>query len=751
MLKDTPFEIVYSTGEKEPIEFFFDALIESNQFDLGLGFFSSTAINVLSAGFAYFIHRGGRMRVIINDVLPQKDKEAIESGIKMTDVEFEKKIIEDISKFTETLSKQDEHFFKCLSYLISINRIEFIATIPINEKGGIAHNKYGIFTDEKLDKVVFNGSTNFSKNSLLNNVESISCYTSWTKSKSEFKRLKYFEEVFNKTWEGESRNIQIIPIEKVKGYIKEHFPVLDIEQLLEEEKLLLDILPISSNSLKDKIKKLYPKCNNVPHFPFNGEPRNYQIKAYENWVKNNYQGIFAMATGTGKTITSLNCVLQEYNKTGGYNVLILVPTTVLLEQWIEECAKFNFPNVITSLNEGWKNLLSTHLFLLANNISSDFIFITTYATFNRKAFQVLIRNKKLSNLILICDEAHNLGSNHSLKNLPNNIIKRIGLSATPNRVYDERGSKQLEVFFNSFSPNYTSRFSMKNAIEQGYLTKYEYYPTITHLNYNELLEYKEITKELIKHFDFNKKEYKESASFLLIKRKRIIHQAENKKKVFEKIIKDLIAQEGNNLKHVLVYVPEGFDNNYSVIDSYTLKQEDQRIINEYSRIISKNKISTYQLLGETKDREEVLKRFGNGKISVLTAMKTLDEGVDIPATKYAIFCASTGNPRQFIQRRGRVLRKFQGKDKAVVYDIVVAPNLEAWDDEPIKIREKLLNMEINIFKNELNRVANFLYACDNRPDISIGKNPNLKQLVDLAYNYEINLDGLINDLEKADN
>lgn len=750
MLKDIPFEIVYSTGEKEPIEFFFDALVESSQFDLGLGFFSSTAINVLSAGFAYFIHRGGRMRVIINDVLPQKDKDAIETGMSMSDIEFEGRIIDDISRFTETLSKQDKHFFKCFSYLISTNRIEFIATIPSNEKGGIAHNKYGIFSDEINNKVVFNGSVNFSKNALVNNVESISCYTSWTKSKSEFQRLTYFEDIFNKTWNGESSNVKIIPIKKVKGYIKANFPIDDIELLLEEEKLLVESLPFKFNRIKNKINELYPEPNNNPRFPFTGKPRDYQNQAYKNWVKNNYQGIFAMATGTGKTITSLNCVLNEYKKTGRYSVLILVPTIVLLEQWIEECAKFNFSNIITSLNEDWKKLLSTHLFLLSNNITSDFIFITTYATFNRKAFQLLIRNKKLSELILVCDEVHNLGSNKSLKNLPNNISKRIGLSATPNRKYDEQGSMQIEEFFNSFSPNYTFCFSMKNAIEQDYLTKYEYYPFITHLNYNELVGYKEITKELLKHFDFKNNVYKESASFLLIKRKRIIHQAENKKKVFEKIIQELKAQEGDNLKHVLVYVPEGYDNNYSEKDSYELKQEDQRIINEYSKIISKNKISTFQLLGETKDRENILKRFGNGRISVLTAMKTLDEGVDIPATKYAIFCASTGNPRQFIQRRGRVLRKFKGKEKAVVYDIIIASNLDAWNDEPIQIRQMLINMEINIFKNELIRVANFLYACDNRSDISIGKNPNLKELVDLASHFDINIDGLINDLEKKD-
>ncbi len=127
MLKTNQFHIVYATGEEhEPIEFFFDALMESKSFDLGLGFFSSSAISALSAGFAYFIHRGGKMRIIINDVLSQKDKDTIELAFD-TEIDFEEAILKDIKQLFKTLSKQDDHFFKCLSYLISKDRIEFFS------------------------------------------------------------------------------------------------------------------------------------------------------------------------------------------------------------------------------------------------------------------------------------------------------------------------------------------------------------------------------------------------------------------------------------------------------------------------------------------------------------------------------------------------------------------------------------------------------------------------------------------------
>jgi superfamily II DNA or RNA helicase len=750
MLTDIPFNIVYASGENEPVEFFFEALLESKSFDLGLGFFNSSGINVLHAGFAYFILNGGSMRIIINDVLSQDDKQAIEFGIDKPDSYFENIIINNFNILSETLSKHDKYFFRCLSYLISKKRIEFIATVPNNNKGGIAHNKFGIFTDKNNNKVAFNGSINFSKTALLNNIESISCYKSWSGESNETERLAYFENIFNKTWDGKAENIRIIPIKRVKCIIEEWYPVENIHDLIDEEEKINSYNPKYSKKIIEFLKTNNQIIEKKPCFPFPEGPREYQKEAYNAWVKKDHRGTFAMATGTGKTLTALYCVLEEYKQNSSYQVLILVPTLVLLFQWIKEASRFNFLNISSSANLDWKEHFSTQLFLSANNVNSNFIFITTYATFNGKKFQNLLRNKKLDNIILICDEVHNLGSKASLKNLPNNITKRIGLSATPNRKYDERGSIQIENFFNAYPPCYTFSFSMKRAIDQNFLTKYEYHPYLASLTPEELNQYKELSKQLLKHYDFKQNKYKDSADFLLIKRKRIIHQAENKKEIFLNILKEIKSKEGKNLKHILVYVPEGYDHNYSISDDYKIDNDDQRIINEYSRIITENQISTYQLLGETKNRAEILEKFENGKIAVLTAMKTLDEGVDVPATKYAIFCASTGNPRQFIQRRGRILRKFPQKKLAYVYDIIIAPNLIAWDNEPYEIRKKLLSMEINIFRSEIYRVANFLYACENRPEISLGRDKNLLKLVELANRFEINLDGMINELVNAD-
>ena len=745
MLKDVPFQIVYTTGENEPIDFFFDALLESTNFDLGLGYFSSSAINVLSAGFAYFIHRGGKMRIIINNVLSKEDKEAIEKGMKNEVDIVEEKVLSDLNTLTKTLSRRNVHFFKCLSYLISKNRIEFIATTPSNEKGGIAHSKFGIFKDEASNKVVFNGSANFSRNALLNNIESISCYKSWSNSKGDTERLKYFENVFLKTWSGEAKNIKVIPINKVKTTIQDSFSVNDSFELLNEMKDLSEESLEYPENIRNKVAEIYYKLNKrrvLPKFPFHQGPRDYQNKAYENWTKNHCQGIFAMATGTGKTITSLNCVLEEFKKSENYNVLVLVPTRALVSQWISEANKFNYQNIHSTQEKDWFNILSNHFLNIQLGLNENLIFVSTYQSYNSTKFRKLVKKRGWGNFILIADEAHNLGATQSLKNLPHGINKRIGLSATPERIYDDYGSDKIYEYFNSYPPCYTYSYSMYKAIntEPASLVQYYYYPYFASLSEEELIDYKTITEKLILNYDSKKREFNDYGKRLLIERKRIINKAENKIKILQDIFMDVDNKE-KNLNFTFVYVPEGQDTDFSNSDTITYDNDERRLIRKYGEAIRAFGYSTHELLSGTVKRERVLNQFANGKIDVLLAMKILDEGVDIPVTKNAIFCASTGNPRQYIQRRGRVLRKSEGKSYANIYDIIVAPHESFMDSLP----QDLKDMEIRIFQNELRRVANFLYAAENRHQILNGR------LGDLAMRYSIDLVSLIEDNLNIDN
>lgn len=726
MLKNADFKVVYSTGEDEPAEFFLDALLESTSFDLGLGYFSSSGFRALSIGFAYFIKRNGQMRIIINNILSPEDKNAIERGlISDPDELIEKKIIDDIIKLEQTLSGADRHFFNCISWLIATKKLEIIAIVPRNNSIGIAHQKFGIFQDEAGDEIAFSGSVNFSSYAMFNNIETLSCYKSWTGEHNETVRQEYFKTLFEKIWNGVSQVVKIIPIEKVKTSLVKMFPISNIQELIEAEQKLIDeqvssTLPVSLNfKLAELRSRLQPEIKEKPDFPVGNRPRNYQLEAYENWVKSNYVGFFEMATGTGKTITALNCALELYKKEGKYQILILVPTLPLADQWISEASSFGFSNIIVA-NSKSKNWVETALREINKSFIEDFSYciISTYQTFNMDKFQSII-NRLDSATIFIADEAHNLGTLRSQLNYPTKFTRRIGLSATPERHFDEQGTDALLSFFNA-KEKPTFSLDMQEAIDKGFLCQYYYYPKIVKLTDSELEEYKTISRRLLKYFNKKSGGFEDNpiVTSLLLRRKRIIQKAERKLDVLRGCLNEIL-QSHKELKYTLVYVPEGKPTEFD--------QDDERLINEYSSVIANEyHLTQHQFIGLTKNRSDILQRFAAGKIAVLTAMKCLDEGVDVKRTEAAIFCASTSNPRQFIQRRGRILRIHPDKKYAYIYDMIVVPDVND------KYFDDTLWMEKNILAGELKRVYEFA-------SMAINKYQALKTLEEVANQYDIDI------------
>lgn len=712
MLSDVFFKHSYSSGYDEPKDFFTEALIESSTFDLGLGFFSSSGIRSLSYGFALFIANGGKMRVVMNHILSQEDKEIIEKGQKHLVEDFENHILFDIKKLVETLSKEDEQFFRCLSYLISINRIEFVATV--STKGGLGHDKYGIFKDEKGNKVAFIGSANFSQSALELNGETITVFT----SPDDDKRIAEYQALFDQSWENDTPHLVHIPIEHVKTFIREKFPKTSLTNLLEEGINLRENIGIDNNipakyckpisrRILDKIefKELEPR------FPF-PEERRIQIDAYSAWIENGKKGIFAMATGSGKTVTALNCIRKQYKENGYYKAIIVVPTQALAIQWEHETKSFNYQNIVsTHSDKDWKNILSRYITRSLLDSTKSIILITTYATFNRNDIQSFLKKVRgVETFIYVADEAHNIGSQNSLNHLPEMINWRIGLSATPERIYDDLGSEKLYEFFNSKPPKYTYRYTMKQAIEEGILCHYDYYPIFIELTSSEMEEYERISDQLRKYIDADTGKYKPDAEKLLLKRKRIIHKAENKKIAISDLLEEL--RQKQKLDYTFVFVPEGYEPDYSINDSYNINQDDVHIIDEYAQMFKEHGYSYHKYISGLDDAPSILQNFADGDIQILLSMKCLDEGVDIPRAEHAIFCSSTGNPRQFVQRRGRVLRKCKGKEKAKIWDLIVTPP---------NILDESNSIERNLFLNEVKRIINFAALADNQIDILYGK------------------------------
>lgn len=711
MLSDVHFKHSYTSGYDEPKDFFTEALIESCNFDLGLGFFSSSGIRSLSYGFALFIANGGKMRVVMNHILSKEDKEVIENGQKHLIEDFEDNILCDIKKLIETLSKEDEQFFRCLSYLISVDRIKFVATV--STKGGLGHDKYGIFKDEKGNKVVFIGSANFSQSALELNGETITVFT----SPNDDNRIAEYQTLFDQSWENDTPHLIHIPIENVKTFIREKFPEASLTNLIEEginlrESIGMDndvpqkyYKPISKRIL-DKIELKEQE----PRFPF-PEERKIQIDAYNAWIGNGKKGMFAMATGSGKTVTALNCIRKQYKENGYYKAIIVVPTQALAIQWEHETKSFNFQNIVsTHSDKDWKDVLSRYITRSLLDSTKSIILITTYATFNRNDIQLFLKKVRgIETFIYVADEAHNIGSQNSLKHLPEMINWRIGLSATPERIYDDLGSEKLYEFFDSKPPKYTYRYTMKQAIEEGILCHYDYYPIFIELTSSEMEEYERISNQLRKYIDADTEKYKPDAEKLLLKRKRIIHKAENKKIAISDLLEEL--KQKQKLDYTFVFVPEGYEPDYAINDSYNIDQDDIHIIDEYAQMFKEHGYSYHKYISGLDDAPSILQNFADGDIQILLSMKCLDEGVDIPRAGHAIFCSSTGNPRQFVQRRGRVLRKCKGKEKARIWDLIVTPP---------NILDESNKIERNLFFNEVKRIVNFAALADNQIDILYG-------------------------------
>ena len=703
-----------------PEKFFNDCLENSKEFDLQLGYFSSATISVLADGFASFISNGGKMRLVINHIVSDEDKNAISKGIHGGVIDcFDLSNFEELKK---TFDEYQQQFFECLAFLIYNKRIDIRIIKPRNKKG-IAHTKSGQFRDGD-STTSFTGSANFTISGLFNNLEEIKIDRSDSIDMMVQKRIDSQREEFDSIMKMTKRNIEYLSPDNLISAIQTNYGDKDIEELLDVEKKLRKLK--KERAIRERQKRVDMVCEDFkeiePRFPYSSGPREYQKLAFENWKNNGQKGLFAMATGTGKTITSLNCLLEIYLRKGYYKAIILVPTITLVNQWEQECRKFRFSNIIKvySKNLTWRDEVErvrfNEKYRTEREPEVSYIVISTYASYSReKVFNVLNDFDKRK-LLMIADECHNMASGSLVKRLKNiPYLRRIGLSATPDRQFDDSGNTKLRKFFGS-EEKYTYEYSMEEAIKNGVLCKYMYYPHLVRLTSDEMDAYVELSEKISKYFNYNTCTFDdpdEMLKRLLLARKRIIHKAANKLPAFIDIIEKRHGENGN-LKFSLTYVPEGnkpdyiggtddFDKSEDIKDD----EDADHLINIYTQAVTEidERVTVRKFTSGQRDREEILDDFATGKLHVLTSMKCLDEGVDVPRSELAIFCSSTGNPRQFIQRRGRVLRTHPDKKIAELHDLVVVPEVSP--------NSSSYRMEQSLLRGELLRVNNFALLSEN--------------------------------------
>lgn len=418
----------------------------------------------------------------------------------------------------------------------------------------------------------------------------------------------------------------------------------------------------------------------TPQIPPAIELRDYQKQAVASWFRNRGRGTLKMATGSGKTIIALAIATELYSQIGLQVLLVICPYRHLVTQWQRECEKFNLQPILAFENvHNWQNKLSTQLYNIRTKNQVFLTIITTNSTLINQGFQSELKFFPAKTLI-IGDEVHNLGSSKVEVSLPHKIGLRLALSATPERYYDEEGT---EAIFDYFGQILQPEFGLAEAIKKGALVGYFYYPILVKLTASETLIYAKLTRRIGWILSKNHNlEHNDSLTSLLVKRSRLIGSAINKLAVLKELMSERL-----HTSHTLFYCGDGHIENHEA--NYNVQ------IEAVTRILGKElgyRVNTYTADNSLSEREKLRQQFEKGELQGLVAIRCLDEGIDIPAIKTAVILASSSNPRQFIQRRGRILRPSPGKENATLFDMIVIPpdlDRETWAVEKNLLRKEL--------------------------------------------------------------
>jgi superfamily II DNA or RNA helicase len=565
---------------------------------------------------------------------------------------------------------------------------------------GMFHVKMGLVEDGDGNKVAFSGSMNESLTALELNYESIDVYCSW---KNDDEKQRVFDKVsqFDSIWNDTEPNVRIIDFPEIKQEILDRYKRTEIDNYEGEFTNITQLIPDVSTE-----KRWLRTPDNYPSY------YDYQLEAMQTWQSNGYRGIFDMATGTGKTLTALGALellCRETNDNLG--IVIVCPYQHLIEQWVEDINAYGVTPIICYSAYDWKKRFKYALSDFSCGASKNFCVITTNATLATNDFQREI-DKLRGNVCLVVDEAHNFGAKKQLDCMKEVYRYRLALSATLERRYDEYGTGRLIEYFGKKCVGY----SLERAIKEEKLTPYYYYPVPVHFESDELDEYNALT-EKIKKIVLSSKEERgklpKSAEMLLIKRARIVAAARGKLKALYDIIEGQYLDDN----HILVYCGATTVANSSYKEG-VVDLDEKRQLDIVVDMLGNGlgmRVRKFTSEESAKDRELIKEDFTDGDLlKVLVAIRCLDEGVNIPGIKTAFILASSTNPKEYIQRRGRVLRKAKDKQFARIYDFITLPRPL---DVPLP-NDANLNSEYSLIRREYERMDDFARLAENTSEVA---------------------------------
>ena len=703
-------------------DFFNTILAHSVKYSRFGGLFSGKKFVQCADGLQeFFKENNGHMELAIIPVFDKKDIEAFKKkSIKKIITEKWKVELDEIK---DTL---EQNHVKALAWMIAHDYLIIKLILPQHEDGvpltleelkdqDVFRNEVGIFynKEEGNEPLSFHGNVDLDNKEFADGYVHLRTSRQWIDSEiesidSDFKK-------FNNFWQNDSCQIG---------------------------KIHCKIEPLSDELIQYFEQKAPESKEDIPTLKKLPELRPYQKDAVDAWLENDGIGIFEMGTGTGKTFTALGCIKELEKKHNNLLIIIAAPYTNLFDQWKEETKKWYFDPPARILDKNWKTTIS-HMIHELNRTEkkSVKILICTHAKFSREELIREIEKSKIP-VMLIVDEAHHVGSGNiekdddgvvttegSRKGLSVKYRYRLALSATIDRHHDDEGSVFLRKYFTGTTGKDTvAEYSLEKAIENKRLCEYHYYPYFVELTDDEFTRYKVMTIAAVRKLRSKKPEERLKGENLIKKRALIIRDAKEKMKIFPEIMKQI-----TDIRHLLVFCSENqYDEVEEILDN-PLNNFNYKKRVDYTRI-------TYKDPPKKKDRVTILKNFANEDYHVILSNRVLDEGMDVPQAKNCIVLASTTNPTQFIQRRGRVLRKYDEQYKdgtrkkyAYIFDVLVRPKIDEMGNLPkheqatIEDIQEAKKYEIRIIRNQLTKIQQM-------SSLAVNKDYCMKRIREFTHN-----------------
>jgi superfamily II DNA or RNA helicase len=650
------FKTEYRSLKDDPAEEFYEpCLLTAASYKRAVGYFRSSVFLVVGSSILEFARRGGRISLICSPELTSEDIAGIAAGYaKRTEV-IESHLVSHIDSLLS--EKGTSYQTQVLATLIAVGALNIKVALRA-DRNGVYHEKIGIFKDNIGNAVSFKGSTNetWSGWHIEGNFESIEVFCSW-RGGLEATRVENHERHFDNLWSGTDPDVEVFD-----------FPERAIRHLK-----------------KAAFKDLDEATGGSPKRAQKRRPEPHQTNALAEWEAAGRRGILEHATGSGKTFTAILAIRRQIEQENP--ALVVVPSRLLLEQWSDEL-KAEFPKATILLagagNDSWKSPNRLQGMTNSGHTPGGRIVLATMQTASSERFRSSVKDGE--HLLLVADEVHQIGSPENSKILEIDAGARLGLSATPIRYGDPDGTQKIFRYFGGVIP---PPFTLTDAIKCGRLVPYEYYPHAITLTAEEADEWKAISHTISVEVAKQKDDEKgrgfpnERIKMLLIRRSRIAKKAARK----VELARDVLRAEFHEGQHWLVYC------------------EDSDQLAEVLRALRDDGLSPIEyhsaMTGSRDATMAWFRSFGGPLISI----RCLDEGVDIPVVSHALILASSQNPRQFIQRRGRVLRKVPGKHLAVIHDAIVVPT--SLDDEPEQtslLKSEMLR-SIEFAKGAINKMA----------------------------------------------